>query len=184
MKNFNRDSGFNYKKGGGFKDGKKSSSFDGQGRRGPKSFERRGSDRSQGNSERPDMHQAVCADCGQSCQVPFRPISGKPVFCSNCFRDKAESGPRLDAGRKSSQSFTPRNEVRPAQPSGISHDQFEALNAKLDDIIAILGALAPMNTPALTEEEEIMKEINDFKEPKRAGTKSKKPVASARKTKK
>ncbi len=32
-----------------------------------------------------DMHDAVCADCGQACQVPFKPTEGRPVYCRNCF---------------------------------------------------------------------------------------------------
>ena len=33
------------------------------------------------------MHQAVCDNCGKSCEVPFRPTSGKPIFCSSCFEN-------------------------------------------------------------------------------------------------
>lgn len=32
-----------------------------------------------------EMHKAVCADCGAECEVPFKPIEGKPVYCKNCF---------------------------------------------------------------------------------------------------
>ena len=32
-----------------------------------------------------DMHDAVCSDCGQACQVPFNPTEGRPVYCRNCF---------------------------------------------------------------------------------------------------
>ncbi|MEK7085909.1 MAG: CxxC-x17-CxxC domain-containing protein [Patescibacteria group bacterium] len=41
-------------------------------------------------SRRPpmEMHQATCAECGKSCEVPFRPSGDKPVFCSNCFKGK------------------------------------------------------------------------------------------------
>lgn len=31
------------------------------------------------------MHQTVCDNCKKECEVPFRPTSGKPVFCNNCF---------------------------------------------------------------------------------------------------
>ena len=27
----------------------------------------------------------VCKDCGNECQVPFKPTEGKDVFCSECF---------------------------------------------------------------------------------------------------
>jgi CxxC-x17-CxxC domain-containing protein len=36
-----------------------------------------------------EMHDAVCAQCGAACQVPFKPRSveegGRPVLCKNCF---------------------------------------------------------------------------------------------------
>ncbi len=32
-----------------------------------------------------DMSDAVCSDCGQACQVPFKPTEGRPVYCRNCF---------------------------------------------------------------------------------------------------
>lgn len=32
-----------------------------------------------------EMHRAICDKCKKECEVPFRPTSGKPVFCSNCF---------------------------------------------------------------------------------------------------
>lgn len=40
------------------------------------------------------MHQATCDNCKQSCEVPFRPTSGKPVFCSNCFGNNRDSDSR------------------------------------------------------------------------------------------
>jgi CxxC-x17-CxxC domain-containing protein len=33
-----------------------------------------------------EMFDAVCSSCGKDTQVPFRPTSGKPVYCSDCFR--------------------------------------------------------------------------------------------------
>lgn len=49
------------------------------------------------------MHQAVCAECGKDCEVPFKPTGDKPVYCSNCFGQKdGSSGNRFerrDSGR-------------------------------------------------------------------------------------
>jgi CxxC-x17-CxxC domain-containing protein len=33
-----------------------------------------------------EMFTATCSQCGREAQVPFRPTSGKPVYCSDCFR--------------------------------------------------------------------------------------------------
>lgn len=79
MGKFNRDNRFGGKRGGGF------------------------SDRS---SERRTMHDAICSQCGNSCQVPFRPTGDKPVFCSDCFRGKEGSESRgFDRNRESSRDF-------------------------------------------------------------------------------
>jgi CxxC-x17-CxxC domain-containing protein len=32
-----------------------------------------------------EMFTATCSSCGKEAQVPFRPTSGKPVYCSDCF---------------------------------------------------------------------------------------------------
>ncbi|OIO07019.1 hypothetical protein AUJ35_02955 [Candidatus Falkowbacteria bacterium CG1_02_41_21] len=60
-------------------------------------------------SERPTMHRATCAECGKSCEVPFRPSGDKPVFCSDCFGRK-EGGnnnrfERRDSGHSDKQMF-------------------------------------------------------------------------------
>jgi CxxC-x17-CxxC domain-containing protein len=33
-----------------------------------------------------EMFTATCSSCGKEASVPFRPTSGKPVYCSDCFR--------------------------------------------------------------------------------------------------
>ena len=37
-------------------------------------------------TDRTQRHQAVCADCGTSTTVPFRPIQDRPVYCPSCFK--------------------------------------------------------------------------------------------------
>lgn len=32
-----------------------------------------------------EMFEATCSNCGKPAMVPFRPTSGKPVFCDDCF---------------------------------------------------------------------------------------------------
>jgi len=32
------------------------------------------------------MFPATCAECGKDTQVPFEPRSGRPVYCSDCYR--------------------------------------------------------------------------------------------------
>jgi CxxC-x17-CxxC domain-containing protein len=35
---------------------------------------------------RRQMFPATCAECGKATEVPFEPRSGKPVYCSDCYR--------------------------------------------------------------------------------------------------
>ena len=32
-----------------------------------------------------EMFEATCSNCGKPATVPFRPTSGKPVYCDDCF---------------------------------------------------------------------------------------------------
>ncbi len=33
-----------------------------------------------------EMHKAKCADCGNECEVPFKPQEGRPVYCRDCYQ--------------------------------------------------------------------------------------------------
>lgn len=35
-----------------------------------------------------EMHKATCAECGQETEVPFRPTTGKPVYCAACYQKR------------------------------------------------------------------------------------------------
>ncbi len=35
-----------------------------------------------------EMHKATCSECGQECEVPFKPQEGKPVYCKECYYSK------------------------------------------------------------------------------------------------
>ncbi len=35
-----------------------------------------------------EKHKATCSECGQECEVPFKPTQGKPVYCFECFKEK------------------------------------------------------------------------------------------------
>lgn len=41
---------------------------------------------SYGQGTRRQMHQAKCAECGKDTEVPFEPRTGRPVYCSDCYR--------------------------------------------------------------------------------------------------
>lgn len=33
-----------------------------------------------------EMHKAICSECKQECEVPFKPTEGRAVFCRDCFQ--------------------------------------------------------------------------------------------------
>lgn len=35
-----------------------------------------------------EMHKAVCDECKQECEVPFKPNKEKPVYCKECYKKK------------------------------------------------------------------------------------------------
>lgn len=35
-----------------------------------------------------ESFEAVCAECGATTTVPFKPTQGRPVYCRDCFRSK------------------------------------------------------------------------------------------------
>ncbi len=48
--------------------------------------------RSGGRSRELDMHRVICDECGKSCEVPFKPTSSKPIYCSDCFKKHDSKG--------------------------------------------------------------------------------------------
>ncbi|MFA5333968.1 MAG: CxxC-x17-CxxC domain-containing protein [Candidatus Nanoarchaeia archaeon] len=57
-------------------------------RDGNRGFGNRDRSRSFGNNDggfKREMHKAICAECGNECTVPFKPVQDKPVYCRDCF---------------------------------------------------------------------------------------------------
>ncbi|HLD33384.1 MAG TPA: CxxC-x17-CxxC domain-containing protein [Candidatus Nanoarchaeia archaeon] len=32
-----------------------------------------------------EMHKATCSECGNECEVPFKPSGDRPVYCRDCY---------------------------------------------------------------------------------------------------
>ena len=98
------------------------------------------------NRERPQMHEAVCSSCGKTCQLPFRPSGDRPVYCSDCFAKTNGAEPRRNFDRNDRRDD--RGGSRPpfrkfdddTSGKSLRKLQFEALDAKLDKILALLSA--------------------------------------------
>ena len=107
------------------------------------------------------MHKATCADCGNKCEVPFKPSGDKPVLCSECFGGNRDSGPS-----KSNQSSEKHDEIL----------------AKLDKILTLLQRTNSVKEVTVMkekkEEEKEEEVVNKFeKKPAKAEPKAKKAPA-------
>lgn len=172
MKKFNKESKPSWKKDGDKGDSRGKSFAP----RGGSSFGARGGKPSFAVKDgvRPMMHKATCSDCGMGCEVPFKPNGKKPILCSNCFQQEGSERPKFvgkdgrgdrqmfkatcsDCGSSCEVPFRPiagkaircRNcfgHEDSGKGSGISQDQFNSLNAKLDAILKALGVAAKVET--------------------------------------
>ena len=129
MKNFNKGGGrFG---GGGFKRDFKRQEFG----RGP-------------STDRFEMHKAVCSTCGNDCEVPFRPTSGKPVYCNKCFKASRGTETNRYEGKSEEKKYNNFSESTNERRNGNSEEQlkrqFETLNWKLDKIVKILTPVVPL----------------------------------------
>ncbi len=105
-----------------------------------------------------EMFDAVCVNCGKNCRVPFKPTSGKPIYCSDCFesvekdRDNGDFSraprrnsydrPQSDRPRFDRPAYTPRREMPQAAPKldlTELNQKFDELNDKLDLILHSLA---------------------------------------------
>lgn len=55
-------------------------------------------------NDRKQMFQAMCDECGEKCEVPFKPTSGKPVLCSSCFGQQGNKHQTSPGGRSHGRS--------------------------------------------------------------------------------
>lgn len=101
-------------------------------------------------SDRHEMFNATCSNCGKDCKVPFRPTGSKPVYCSECFE---KMGGGQDSRRPERNNFQARPQINDQ-----SKAQLDAINAKLDKILNIL-APTPVEVTTENEPEKEVKKV-------------------------
>lgn len=99
-----------------------------------------------GAMPRKELHTTTCANCGERCEVPFRPNGSKPTFCQRCFRQQG-SGPQEQArasrpsfGRPAFGERHERDAGNVENSAGIER-KLEEMNMKLDRVIREIEAL-------------------------------------------
>ena len=91
------------------------------------------------------MFQATCTECGERCEVPFKPSGGKPVLCKACFSQNGPAKTR-DRDRDSRPSYgSDRSDSRGSDSRGSSSSngpdlskiqrQLSTIEAKLDQLL-------------------------------------------------
>lgn len=114
------------------------------------------------HSRRKNMYQAKCDNCGKSCEVPFMPTSGKPVYCDQCFGDK---------NVKKDKSGGNEQVVK----------KLDDLNQKVDQIMEILSASKPNKEVKTKKKTKKTKKVA-AKKPAVKKTTKKKPARKKAKT--
>jgi len=122
-----------------------------RGKSGGQGFNR---ERSEGGFRNTEMHKAVCADCGKTCDVPFKPNGRKPVYCKDCFGKNGGqvttnhfSKPQHAESRSfsNSNSFAPRPQAIPMQNDSKKFEevtrQLLAINTKFDKLMTLIEDL-------------------------------------------
>lgn len=101
---------------------------------------------------RPEMHQATCHECGDPCEVPFRPTGERPVFCTKHFKRDGNAGDRRSSFHDRPSFNKPEFRSQGGAPSAITDqykEQFKNINAKLDAILKILNPIVPAVAPVV-----------------------------------
>ena len=60
------------------------------------------------------LHKAVCADCNNQCEVPFKPTGDRPVYCKECFAKRKNSGSQ----------FMPKRDERSGEVAAVQEKHF------------------------------------------------------------
>ena len=101
------------------------------------------------------MFKTTCSNCGKECEVPFKPTGSKPVYCNACFRTMGGSDSRRSEDRDSRKpNFDNRSDNRGRNSEQPQYrEQFEALNSKLDKILAMLSYASSTKTVKMQKTE-------------------------------
>jgi CxxC-x17-CxxC domain-containing protein len=116
-----------------------------------------------------ELFRAVCSDCGKNCEVPFRPMKDKPVYCLNCFGKQ-----RHVPGRNSNgMDPVPGGFERDARPQSAHQPEYQRaqndggidalkrqmtfLESKIDRILDIMSQKKEAPVPSVEEAPKALK---------------------------
>ncbi len=111
------------------------------------------------------MHATNCSECGDACEVPFRPSGDKPVFCAVCFGkkrlanrgDQGDRRPNKDFGRLKSK----RDNTSTMNIKMVDHtEEIRVLRTEISTLHSKIEAVTVLITEMQTREL-IVREIKD-----------------------
>jgi CxxC-x17-CxxC domain-containing protein len=171
MQNFKKDG---FKKQGGFGDRKPfgKPSFGGK-----SDFKKKSWDSKPKSFDDRTMHTTTCSGCQKSCQVPFVPAPGKPVFCDDCFV-KTRNGENPIRNNPQSTYNNRDTKFASVQPSNdVVARQLQVIAGKLDVLIDLITR-KELSQKISVEDNSSIPEITKTDAPKKTSiTKIVKPVA-------
>ena len=111
-------------------------------------------DKNYANKKEITLYKATCTNCGNSCEVPFRPDGAKPVLCRDCFaaknaaptnsanRDRFTSNELI--GRKPQREYAapvaPRVATRDSADYTLLVKQLSVVETKVNQILELIKA--------------------------------------------
>lgn len=140
-----------------------------------------------GGFRRPEMHKATCSECGNSCEVPFRPTGDKPVYCNDCFQGKGgesfrEKSPRRDFRDNHGKSDFNKNDRGNGQDANQITKKIEELNSKIDRLTEMVKSISfNSKNGQNTQSSSTLKELVESSVSKKEGGESPKAKTSKKK---
>lgn len=106
------------------------------------------------------LYKATCAQCGNTCEVPFRPTGERPVYCKDCFARMGGNEGKMERGgdrggdrrenrfekREFRSHDTPKSYGEGSRGNAQGTDEvkkeLQAMNIKLDRLIKVIEEVA------------------------------------------
>ena len=129
------------------------------------------------------MYDAICAKCGKSCQVPFRPSGERPVYCHDCFdKTKPNAGEVGNFSRSPVQRREPSTVLVPGSMGNGNSEKYEELKRLLDIVNVKLDRLLQKREETVVSKKESLKEVvKDVLRPSQKITSAKKGKTATKK---
>ena len=64
-----------------------------------------------------EMHKTNCSDCGNECEVPFKPDEVRPVYCKDCLQKHRTSRKQTSTNKTEIKSPEPVEEPTVEEPT-------------------------------------------------------------------